>query len=102
MPACHKDITPRNKKYLEWLKTQPCAYPGCNRFKDEYMDIVPAHQNLDGGFMAGKSNDMYALGLCSEHHVLEHQQGSKTFWNGIYKEKLIIDNLIKFVREYPK
>jgi len=65
--------------YLDFIRAQPCVFGGfgCQG------DIVPAHQNLGYGMMAGKLHDRWALPLCMGHHTLfkkcEHK-GSKEFW----------------------
>ena len=63
--------TPRSREYLDWLKTQQCVI--CGRAKEEYRDIVPAHQTINGhGFMGGKANDFHALPMCSFCHAEGH------------------------------
>ena len=69
-----KPKTYRNKKYLNWLKTQPCVY--CGNYASPAMDVVPMHQ---GGGMALKGDDSDALPGCVEHHRWEHN-GPATFW----------------------
>jgi len=90
--------TPRSREYLDWLKTQRCVI--CGRAKEEYRDIVPAHQTINGhGFMGGKANDFHALPMCSFCHAESHWHGEKTLWGGHDRQKLIIDHLIKFIQE---
>ena len=65
------------KKYIEWLKTQPCANPHCKGFGG---DIVPAHQRILGrGGIGMKPPDEDALPLCVRCHHEEHK-GAVTFW----------------------
>jgi len=63
------------------------------------MSIVPAHQSLDGHGTALKPSDFFAVPLCSEHHALEHLKGNETFWMHIDKKRLIIDHLVRYIKE---
>lgn len=70
-----KPKTNRDKKYLEWLKTQPCVK--CKRVAiPKCLDIVATHS---GGGMAIKGDDSNALPLCVVCHYTEHT-GIKMFW----------------------
>ena len=92
-----KEKTPRSQEYKDWLKTQRCCI--CGTISHEWVSVVPAHQTIDGhGYMSGKSNDFYAIPLCSRCHLFEHQGGAKSFWKGRDKIKLVIDHLIKFIQ----
>jgi hypothetical protein len=94
-----KELTQRSKAYLKWLRGQPCVYPDCGRIEDEYMSIVPAHQNIIG--VSGtsiKPPDHYALALCAEHHAAEHHLGIETFWKGVDRKILIITHLIRYIQ----
>ena len=92
-----KQKAQRSQQYCDWLKNQRCVL--CGRFKDEYRDIVPAHQNLGYGMMGGKASDTCALPLCTACHAVEHWKGNATVWNGINKERLIIEHLSRFIGE---
>lgn len=56
----------RNKKYLAWLREQPC----CGCFNDSGCD---AHHvtGLNSG-MGTKNSDMTCISLCRECHTLLH------------------------------
>lgn len=99
MPRYLKHKTARSEKYKQWLKTQPCC--NCGQKANDYLSVVPAHQNLEGGFMGGKSNDFHALPLCVECHYWEHQ-APKTFWRWTDKKKIVIDCLVKFIENEGK
>ena len=76
-PKQHTKKSKRDPKYLEWLKTQPCANPNC---PGNCGDIVPAHMSiLGGGGMGTKAPDSHALPLGCLCHGLEHG-GAITFW----------------------
>ncbi len=83
-----KTITVRDKKYLDWLKTQPCANPRCNASWGTGINVVPAHS---GGGMAIKGDDSQALPLCFFCHTEEHR-GTMTFWKGIDRDRLVIEH----------
>lgn len=76
-----------NKKYLKWLRTQPCCMEGyigpCSG------DIIPCHQTLRiperAKGIAQKDHDIYALPMCFNHHCIEGADGVETFW-GILKK----------------
>ena len=69
-----KPKTHRDKKYLDWLRSQPCV--GCDQPKSDEFDIVYTHK---GGGMAIKGDDREALPLCTFCHETEHR-APKTFW----------------------
>lgn len=53
-----------NKRYLEWVREQPCAVCGVDG------DMVQAHHII--GFtakgMGMKNSDLFAVPLCGRHH----------------------------------
>jgi len=73
-----KPSTPRDKKYLKWLRTQLCVF--CGEPAKPNMDVVPMHK---GGGMALKGSDYDALPGCVECHRREHELPI-TFWRMIY------------------
>lgn len=79
-----------DKKYQDWLKTQPCCNCG-NEPIEGVRDVVPAHQNNGYGCMGGKGEDRSAVPLCVLCHSKEHN-GRKTFW-GDTDVKAIISRL---------
>ena len=86
-----KPQTIRNKKYLLWLRTQPCA--ACGQPPTMYVDVVAAHRT--GGGVGIKNDDTSALPLCVDCHGLEHN-GVKTFWGKVNKDR---EGLVKMYRE---
>ena len=84
------------KKYLDWLKTQPCVKTG--DYASEYISIVPCHQNIGYGHMGGKGHDIFALPLRSDLHAEEHR-GHKTFWEYRDIPQTIIDHLTRYAIE---
>lgn len=66
-PKRHKD-----KKYLEWILTQPCIVDNC-----ECLGDIIYHHTVTVG--AGGS-DKEAVPLCKRHHIPGvHSMGKKTF-----------------------
>ena len=101
------------KQYTEqFIPEQPCfvclqvAWPG--------LDIVPAHQNRNGGKMGGKDHDLFCLPLCAVPcHDYEHNHHDKLIklyekthgvivscaqeWDDIIGEA-IDDHVLRFLR----
>ena len=75
-----KHKTVKDKKYLLWLRKQPCVYSGLYAVEN-IRDVVPAHDK--GGGVAMKDDDTRALPLLSEHHLggkISEHNGYHTFW----------------------
>lgn len=73
-PELHPDPktkTHRDKKYLLWIRTQPCASCGQLPIEGTYQ-VVPAHS---GGGMALKGPDRDAIPLCVACHGIDHTVG---------------------------
>lgn len=71
MPANPKTKRTVDKKYLKWIRTQPCLVADA----ECYGDIVYHHTVSVG---AGGS-DLDTVPLCKLHHYMVHSVGSKTF-----------------------
>ena len=80
-----KPQTPRDPKYLDWLKTQRCVV--CHRSVNPNLDIVAAHYGEHG--IGIKASDLEALPLCFHCHALEHMQGPRLFWSGKHRQELV-------------
>ena len=65
----------RDRKYLDYLRTQPCLI--CGRRTGPDMTVEPAHIGTAGKGL--KSPDSEAIPLCHEHHLEAHQRGEITF-----------------------
>ena len=94
MKSDQKEKTPRDKKYLLWQRTQPCANPYCCKTGNDYESVVPAHNK--GGGVSNKSSDYEALPLCNTCHQREHLKGFDTFWKGIDRERLVKEHLERY------
>lgn len=86
-----KQKTPRNKKYLDWIKTIPC----CICLKPPLSD--PHHVNEDGkGGKGIKCSDYRAIPLCHKCHVDIHQLGKRSF---AVEHAANYEDLIQFFNE---
>ena len=84
--------TYRNRKYLDWLKGQPCLV--C-----KHLPCDPAHQSL--GWPSGtgiKGPDSFALPLCRRCHHRQHQIGEVAFWAEVFmtgeQERLFLHGMV--------
>lgn len=84
----------RNRRYLDWLKTQPCYMCGV-------IPCDPAHirRFTDGG-TGLKPSDCYALPLCRPHHQEQHAIGELSFYGGADKVYKAIDHALKKYEDY--
>ncbi len=74
-----KPVTLRNRRYLDWLRTQPCIVTGM--YGNEFNAVDPAHIRANGsGGMGVKPADDLALPLLHSEHVRQHQIGEITYW----------------------
>jgi len=69
-----KDKPERDSKYLEFIRTLPCAICGGG-------PCQAAHQRLLSGGMGSKPSDYHAIPCCPTCHMFEHSQGVLTLWN---------------------
>jgi len=88
-----------DKDYIEWLKQQQCCISG--DITTERIEVVPAHQTLGYGCMAGKGHDPWALPLRADLHDLEHH-GHKSFWRGRNIPQMILDHNYKYYKKTGK
>ena len=101
MKAIPKHRAERDEKYLQFVRTLPCAV--CNRPAPSHAHHHPA----DGQSSVGlKTSDLRAVPLCGTPvgsrpscHDRVHQQGKKTFWGDFDVEVLISRlNILFFTR----
>lgn len=93
-----KIMTVKNKKYLEWLTTQPCV--NCGRYPiPEVLQITYAHDT--GGGMGKKEDDTTALPLCvAPCHIPDEHNGFETFWGLIkYRGGMSRDDFVRAHQE---
>ena len=97
-PPPHKKRKPpgQDKKYLAWIREQPCARCG------QVAPSEPAHQRCLGNCGVGiKPPDRDALPLCRGCHSLEHSMGGPWLWGETEKEKAR-EKVRALCREYLK
>lgn len=80
MISYFKEKPHRDRKYLEYLSTLPCAV--CNA----YSPSEAAHQRLLSGGMGSKPHDRHSLPLCPAHHRIEHTCGPVIAWQYVRPE----------------
>ena len=69
----------RNRKYLDWLREQPCAVSG------QWAPSDPCHtfKGTGGGGIGLKSTDKYALPLSHAEHVKQSLMPEMKYWRDI-------------------
>mgnify|MGYP005847279859 CR=1 FL=1 len=78
-----KPSTPKDKEYIDWIKTLPCIVcltlsPYMKVSDDNQSD--PHHIPKKGHAKVGKkASDRRTIPLCHRHHVEVHQKGRETF-----------------------
>lgn len=79
----------RDRKYLDWLREQPCAVTGA-----EYPDggREPAHtfKGTGGGGTALKSMDKYALPLSNAEHSKQSGMSEMKYWRDVLINKPVL------------
>lgn len=61
--------------HLEWIRSLPCAVPGCATVPCEAAHV----RQGTGGGMGLKPPDRFSAPLCREHHREQHQIGHRAF-----------------------
>lgn len=71
--------TPRNAKYLAYIRTHSCCRCG---YPPGQGNIHAHHVRLGAGAGMGmKPSDYNAVPLCAACHAKNHNTGERTFWN---------------------
>lgn len=75
IPKPIKHDPKRNPRHLAWIRTLPCAVPGC------LLKAQAAHVRAPGtgGGMGMKPPDLWCVGLCAAHHREQHLIGHRAF-----------------------
>lgn len=99
-----------DKKYIDWIKKQRDVSLNEHFCGDLYItiegdDIVPAHQNILGGTMGGKTHDIFAVPMYARKHlgdtVSDHNRPDD-FWGDTDKAALILSYILKYASETGK
>lgn len=85
----------RDRKYLDWIRDQPCIVTGI--YGDENETVDPAHFRWNaGGGMGYKPPDNMVNPLRHGQHLLQGQMGEQAYWLEIVnREPLILNEFIK-------
>ena len=94
MNAAPKMTIIRDRKYLDWLHTQPCVLTG--QYGHEHETIDPAHI---GAFKGMKRSDDEALPILHRFHDIGHRQGEMTMWRENMPDSLLREVLRAYARE---
>lgn len=95
-PPAQKTAVLRDRKYLDWLRTQPCILSGRSGDGNETVD--PMHIGTAGVSM--KSPDNEALPVLHSYHANEgHQSGEVSMLRRRMPDWLIRDALRAYARE---
>tara|TARA_R110000744_G_scaffold107013_8_gene203455 strand:+ start:4054 stop:4374 length:321 start_codon:yes stop_codon:yes gene_type:complete len=69
----------RDRKFLDWLRDQPCIVTGANGSDHETVD--PAHLRWNTGGGTGlKPSDCFANPLLHSEHIKQGDMGEKLYW----------------------
>ena len=69
------EILARDKKYLEWIREQPCAISGST------IDVVAHHVTIYANRGIGqKPSDYWCIPLRADTHTHLHNLGEREFW----------------------
>lgn len=76
---------PPNHSYRDWVRSLPCAVPGCLEWQTE-----PHHLKGDGQASGAglKARDELLMPLCPEHH--RHIQAYRPGWQTMQREALAL------------
>jgi len=99
VPACPKSKPLRDRKFLDWLREQPCLVT--NRYGNSETETVdPAHfrWGTDGG-ASMKPSDCYATPLIHSEHLKQHR-GEVSYWLEVINEDPAI--LCRFMKDALK
>lgn len=90
-----KDSAGHDRKFLDWLRNQPCAVTGWN-----FKPCDPCHifKSFFGGGMGLKSSK--AVPLFHEEHVKQHGMPEISYWRqSVMESPMLLMRLRSFYRE---
>ena len=94
--AALKKQTPRNEKFLAWVRGQDSCV------SRDYANVVTHHVRLYGwGGMGIKPSDYRVVPLTYGEHLRLHQHGEAAFWEevGIDPRSVIAANMLVYLRD---
>ncbi len=79
----------RNRKYLDWLREQPCAVSG------QWAPSDPCHtfKGTGGGGIGLKSTDKYALPLSHAEHAKQSLMSEIKYWREVLINKPLLRSM---------
>ncbi len=95
MTANPKLTIVRDRKYLDWLRTQPCVI--CGVSATQYLAVDPAHIGTLGKGI--KSSDDEALPIKHDIHVAMHQHGEMSVIKDNMPDWLLREALRAYARQ---
>ena len=85
-----REIGDRDPVYLTLVRQCPCLYCGLEPAGEAaHVRRQSGVHNKRGG-MGKKPADRWALPLCHEHHMLQHQIGELAFWYDVGLDPLLV------------
>ena len=87
-------VPPRSPEHLAFIRSLPCAVPGCGRTRG----VQAAHAPGSRG-MGQKRSDLDTLPLCFAHHEEQHRIGWPRF---LQTHELDIQEILQTLREKPR
>lgn len=102
LPPIHK--TPRNKRYLEWMRLQTCCSCGAESHPERPSEAAHVRLGMGGG-IGLKPSDYRTVPLCRYCHAEQHAKGERTFWarmeedRGMGAELVILVHLASYAQD---
>jgi hypothetical protein len=96
MAALKKNQTPRNEKFLAWVRGQDSCV------SRDYANVVTHHVRMYGwGGMGIKPSDYRVVPLTHAEHLRLHHHGEASFWEevGIDPRSVIAANMLVYLRD---
>lgn len=87
-----KPVEFRDRAWIKALREYPCVITG--DYRNDYMDIVPAHLSFSGRGMARKADDNHVLPIRADLHQLQHGMSEIRWWRTNLTDNLLEDALI--------
>jgi hypothetical protein len=70
----------RDKKRLEWLRTQPCVICKASNTEACHIRVGSINHDKRETGMGEKSDDKWTVPLCNYHHREQHSMNELAFW----------------------
>jgi len=70
----------KNKSYLSWLHDLPCCVCGAVGVDAAHVSMAKPEYGHESRGLRTKVGDRWALPLCRDCHIKQHDQGEWKFW----------------------